>query len=100
MSGTLTKALLVERVVARVGLSRREAAELVDALFEQLRQRFDDGEEVKIAGFGTWKVRGKSERVGRNPQTETPMPIAARRVLVFKPSALLRARLNEDQALR
>lgn len=100
MSGTLTKASLVDRVVTRVGLTRREGAELVDALFEQLRLRLDEGEEVKIAGFGTFKVRQKAARLGRNPQTETPMMISGRRVLVFKPSSLLRARLNVDQELR
>ncbi len=97
---TLTKADLVDRVVARLGLTRRESIELVDELFEQMRVCFDRGEDLKIPGFGNFEVREKRARTGRDFGRETSLTIPARRVLVFKPSARFRARLNADQDLR
>lgn len=99
MGGTLTKAALVERLHDRLGLTRREGALLVDELFEQMRLAFDRGEEVKISAFGAFRVREKSARRGRNPQTAEPMTLDERRVLTFKPSTLLRERLNAERGL-
>lgn len=91
---TLTKADLVERVQDDLGLARKDSADLVDGVLEILKQALERGEKVKISGFGNFTVRQKSARPGRNPQTEQPIVIPKRRVLVFKPSQVLRAALN------
>ena len=96
---TLTRAAIAERLSARLGLSRRESAALVDALIEEMAQAFERGEEVKVPGFGSFHVRDKAARMGRNPATGSPLLLDGRRVLTFKPSALLRERLNADQEL-
>lgn len=96
---TLTRAAIAERLSARLGLSRRESAALVDTLVEEMALAFEQGEEVKVPGFGSFHVRAKHARVGRNPATGQPLLLDERRVLIFKPSPLLRARLNADQEL-
>jgi integration host factor subunit alpha len=96
---TLNRAGLAERLSARLGLSRRESAELVDALIEEMARAFEAGDEVKVPAFGSFHVREKAARMGRNPATGGPLLLDGRRVLTFKPSALLRARLNADQEL-
>lgn len=92
---TVTKATLVDAVVAHVGLSRKDTIELIDALFENMRLALLDGEKVKIPGFGTFQARPKAARLGRNPKTGEAMMLPARRVATFKPSARLRAAMNE-----
>lgn len=94
--GTLTKARLVEQLNGSVGITKKEAGELVDTVFDLMREALDAGDKVKISGFGNWVVRDKAARKGRNPQTNEPIIIARRRVLSFKPSQVLRASLNED----
>ena len=94
MSETLTKAVLVDRVQARIGLTRRESAELIDEVLAILSDALVEGEKVKIATFGNFLVRDKAARRGRNPQTGEALIIARRRVLVFRPSPRLRALLN------
>ena len=94
MSETLTRQHLAEAVYAQVGLSRNESAELVDRVLEEVSVRLVRGETVKLSSFGTFQVRQKSQRVGRNPKTGDEVPIAPRRVLVFRPSHVLKAQIN------
>ncbi len=92
---TLTKADFVEAVYSQIGgLSRRDAAEIIDLLFEAIKETLSRGEPVKISGFGNFVVRDKKARVGRNPQTGRDIEISARRVLTFKPSQVLKDQLN------
>ncbi len=98
MSGsTLTRADLSEAVYREVGLSRNESAELVESVLGHMSDALVRGETVKISSFGTFSVRQKNERVGRNPKTGTEVPIPPRRVLVFRPSHVLKDRINEGQ---
>ena len=97
---TLTKADFVEMVYSEVGtLSRGDSAEIVDELFESIKETLQRGEGVKISGFGNFVVREKKARVGRNPQTGGNIEIPARRVLTFKPSQLLKDQVNPGRAL-
>ncbi len=91
---TVTRADLTEAVYQEVGLSRSESAELVDSVLGEMTRSLASEGEVKIAAFGTFAVRSKGERVGRNPKTGEEVPIKPRRVLVFRPSQVLRDRIN------
>lgn len=91
---TITKANLVEKVNDKVGFSKKESAEVVDAVFEVMRESLEKGESVKISGFGKFSVRQKKARKGRNPQTGQSLEISARRVMTFKPSQVLKKLLN------
>ncbi|HFD16685.1 MAG TPA: integration host factor subunit alpha [Rhodospirillales bacterium] len=91
---TVTRAQLAEAVYQQVGLSRSESAELVDAILEEISDSLVREGTVKISSFGTFLVRQKGQRIGRNPKTGEEVPILPRRVLVFRPSQALRARLN------
>ena len=82
----MTKADLVEIVFEKVGLSKKEAQDIIEIIFDTIKQVFQEGESVKIAGFGTFNVRKKAARRGRNPQTGEELQIAPRRVLTFKAS--------------
>lgn len=86
----MTKADIVEIIFDKVGLSKKEAQDIVEMLFDTIRQSFMDGEPVKIAGFGTFSVRKKAARRGRNPQTGDELQITPRRVLTFKASNQLK----------
>jgi integration host factor subunit alpha len=91
----MTKADIVDTVYEKVGgFSKREAADIVEAVFETVKATLEKGEKLKISGFGNFVVRDKKERVGRNPQTGKEITISARRVLTFKPSVLLNKALN------
>jgi|SRR5690606_12157845 len=91
----MTKAEIIDAVYERVGgFSKKEAAEIVEAVFDTMKEVLADGDKIKISGFGNFVVRSKKERVGRNPQTGDPIPISARRVLTFKPSQVLKGVLN------
>lgn len=91
----MTKAEIVDSVYERVGgFSKKEAAEVVEAVFDTMKETLAAGEKIKISGFGNFVVRDKKQRVGRNPQTGAPIPISARRVLTFKPSQVLKGILN------
>lgn len=94
MSKTLTKADIVERVYSKIGFSKKEASELVELVFGTLKNSLNDGEKVKISGFGNFEVRQKDSRIGRNPQTGDQITIEARRVLSFKPSQVLKDMIN------
>ena len=91
---TITRAHLAERIYTQVGLSRNESADLLEAVLEKVSAALEAGESVKISGFGTFSVRQKGRRVGRNPKTGVEVPILPRRVLVFRPSQVMKAQIN------
>lgn len=91
---TVTRAQLADAVYQEVGLSRSESAALVDAVLDQVAEALLRHGSVKISSFGTFSVRQKGQRVGRNPKTGEEVPILPRRVLVFRPSQVLKTRLN------
>ena len=94
MSGqTVTRAQLSEAVYQEVGLSRNESAELVESVIAEISGALARGEMVKISSFGTFSVRDKNERIGRNPKTGEEVPITPRRVLSFRPSHLMKERV-------
>ena len=94
----MTKADLVERVCEDVGgFSKKEASDLVDSVFDLMKEVLESGEKIKISGFGNFVVRDKNSRPGRNPQTGQELTIEARRVLTFKPSLVLKNVLNETE---
>ena len=100
MSETLTRQHLAEAVYAQVGLSRNESAELVDRVLEEVSVRLVRGETVKLSSFGTFAVRSKGGRIGRNPKTGEEVPINPRRVLVFRASNIMKSRINGGQLRR
>ena len=97
-SKTVTRADLSETVYKRVGLSRSESAELVQSFLDEICDAAARGETVKLSSFGSFVVRSKNERIGRNPKTGVEVPILPRRVMVFKPSNVLKARINGQTA--
>lgn len=90
---TITRMDLSEAVFREVGLSRNESAQLVERVLEMMSDALVDGEQVKISSFGTFSVRSKTARVGRNPKTGEEVPISPRRVLTFRPSHLMKDRV-------
>lgn len=99
MSGnTLTRSDLSEAVYREIGLSRNESAEMVESILTQISDALVRGENVKISSFGTFTVREKGARMGRNPKTGEEVPIEPRRVLVFRPSHIMKERVNGDSA--
>ena len=90
----MTKADLVEGVYQKIGFSKKEAADLVDIVFDTMKDALKNGEKLKISGFGNFLVREKTSRMGRNPKTGQSIQITARRVLTFKPSQVLRSQVN------
>ncbi len=94
----MTKADIVEHIYERVGFSKKESAELVERVFDIIKDTLARGEKVKISGFGNFVVREKNARKGRNPQTGEEIRLDARRVLTFKPSLVLKTVLNEEEA--
>lgn len=88
---TLTKAELADRLFEQVGLNKREARDMVEAFFEGIRTTLEQGENVKLSGFGNFMLRDKPQRPGRNPKTGEEIPISARRVVTFHPSQKLKA---------
>jgi integration host factor subunit alpha len=92
---TVTRASLSEAVYQEIGLSRNESADLVERVLDEVVAALGRGEQVKISSFGTFGVRKKGGRIGRNPKTGQEVPIEPRRVLVFRPSHVLKARINK-----
>ena len=90
----LTKAEIAEALFDQLGLNKREARELVDLFFEELRMALANGEQVKLSGFGNFQLREKPQRPGRNPKTGEEIPISARRVVTFRPGQKLKARVE------
>ena len=95
---TVTRADLTEAVYREIGLSRAESSALMESIFDHITGALLRGETVKLAGFGTFSLRDKKERIGRNPKTGKEVAITQRRVLVFKPSSVLKDRV--DTALK
>src|SRR5678809_592023 len=91
---TLTRADLTEAVFNAVGLSRNESSQMVEDILEEVCAALPRGDTVKLSSFGTFSVRQKSQRMGRNPKTGDEVPIAPRRVLVFRPSHVLKSVIN------
>ena len=95
-ANTLTRADLTEAVFQAVGLSRNESAQMVEDMLEEISAALARGETVKLSSFGTFTVRQKLQRMGRNPKTGDEVPIAPRRVLVFRPSHVLKSMINGE----
>jgi integration host factor subunit alpha len=91
----LTKATMAERLFNQLGLNKREAKEMVDTFFEEIRGALEKGEQVKLSGFGNFDLRKKNQRPGRNPKTGEEIPISARRVVTFRPGQKLRVRVED-----
>lgn len=91
---TLTRAQLTETIYAQVGLSRNDSADLLKTVLERMSSALEAGDTVKITGFGTFAVRQKGRRIGRNPKTGVEVAISPRRVLTFRPSQVLKAHVN------
>ncbi len=94
---TVTRAHLAEQIYMQVGLSRNESADLLENVLNRLASVLEAGEPVKISGFGTFSVRQKGRRIGRNPKTGIEVPIMPRSVLVFRPSQVMRALVNGEK---
>jgi integration host factor subunit alpha len=90
----LTKADMAEKLFEELGLNKREAKELVEIFFEELRDALERGEPVKLSGFGNFVLRDKNQRPGRNPKTGEEIPITARRVVTFRPGQKLKAKVE------
>lgn len=90
----MTKAELIAQVYEKVGFSKKDSSELVELIFEMIKESLTNGEKIKISGFGNFIVRQKRARMGRNPQTGESIEISARKVLVFHPSQVFKAQLN------
>ncbi|RLJ17486.1 integration host factor subunit alpha [bacterium endosymbiont of Escarpia laminata] len=91
---SLTKADMAERLFEELGLNKREAKEMVEMFFEEIRHALEEGSQVKISGFGNFDLREKKQRPGRNPKTGEEIPISARRVVTFRPGQKLKARVE------
>ncbi|HEY7885607.1 MAG TPA: integration host factor subunit alpha [Cellvibrionaceae bacterium] len=92
--GALTKADMAEKLYEELGLNKREAKELVELFFEEIRRSLENNEQVKLSGFGNFDLRDKSQRPGRNPKTGEEIPISARRVVTFRPGQKLKSRVE------
>ena len=90
----MTKAEIIEKIYSKIGFSKKESSELVEMVFDTIKDTLQKGERIKISGFGNFVVRQKRSRIGRNPQTGESIEIVARRVLTFRPSQVLKAMLN------
>jgi integration host factor subunit alpha len=97
---TLTKADLADLLFEQVGLNKREAKDMVEAFFEELRVALESGDSVKLSGFGNFELRKKAERPGRNPKTGEEIPISARRVVTFHASQKLKGKVEAHYSLQ
>ena len=101
MDKTTTRSSLSEAVFKNVGLSRNESSNLVDSVFSEILKNLTNGNEVKISSFGTFMVRSKKERIGRNPKTGQEVPISARQVITFRASNVLKSKVdNKNKAIK
>ncbi len=92
----MTKADLIENVYLKTGFSKKESAEIVETVFDLIKTTLENGEKIKIAGFGNFVVKEKATRRGRNPQTGDEIEITSRRILTFKPSQVLKSTINGE----
>ena len=90
----LTKAEMAEQLFEELGLNKREAKDMVEMFFEEIRSSLEGGRQVKLSGFGNFDLREKNQRPGRNPKTGEEIPITARRVVTFRPGQKLKARVE------
>lgn len=95
----MTKADIIEQIYEKIGFSKKESAEIVELVFDTLKETLEKGEKIKISGFGNFVVRSKHPRVGRNPQTGEEIEISSRRVLTFRPSQVLKQALNKTESI-
>ena len=93
---TITKADLADYLFQKIGLNKREAKEVVDSFFDELREALLSGEDIKLSGFGNFSIKRKSERPGRNPKTGEQIPITARKVITFHASQKLKQRMLDS----
>ena len=100
MDKTTTRSTLSEAVFKNVGLSRNESSALVDSVFNEILKSLIEGDDVKISSFGTFIVRNKKERIGRNPKTGEEVPITARSVVTFRASNVLKSRVNTKNKIQ
>ncbi|MCE1713800.1 integration host factor subunit alpha, partial [Enterobacter hormaechei] len=91
----LTKAEMSENLFEKLGISKRDAKDLVEMFFEEVRRSLENGEQVKLSGFGNFDLRDKNQRPGRNPKTGEDIPITARRVVTFRPGQKLKNRVEK-----
>ncbi|WIM05664.1 MAG: integration host factor subunit alpha [Candidatus Nitricoxidivorans perseverans] len=94
---TLTKAELADLLFDKVGLNKREAKDMVEAFFEEVRHALENGDDIKLSGFGNFQLRDKPQRPGRNPKTGEEIPITARRVVTFHSSQKLKSAVEKAQ---
>ena len=94
----MTKADIFEKIQENIGLTRKESAGMVEAVFSIMKSTLESGESLKISGFGNFVVKQKADRRGRNPQTGEALTIGARRILTFKPSGILKDQINKALA--
>ncbi|MFT5708608.1 MAG: integration host factor subunit alpha [Oceanospirillaceae bacterium] len=97
---SLTKADMAERLNEELGLNKREAKDIVESFFNEIRHSLSNNEQVKLSGFGNFDLRDKSQRPGRNPKTGEEVPISARRVVTFRPGQKLKDRVDNYAASR
>lgn len=95
----MTKADIIEQIYEKIGFSKKESSEIVELVFDTMKDTLEKGEKIKISGFGNFVVRSKNPRVGRNPQTGEEIEISARRVLTFRPSQVLKETLNKSETI-
>jgi integration host factor subunit alpha len=93
----MTKADIIEQIYQKVGFSKKESAEIVELVFDTMKETLARGEKIKISGFGNFVVRQKRPRIGRNPQTGEEIEISARKVMTFRPSQVLKTTLNKSE---
>ena len=91
---TITKDSLVEMIHNEIGLNKREAKELIECFFEEIKKTLENGNDIKLSGFGNFELRTKNQRPGRNPKTGEDIPIKARRVVTFKPGQKFKSRVE------
>ena len=91
----LTKAEIAEHLFEKVGLNKKDAKDMVELFFEEIRASLEAGEQVKLSGFGNFELRDKAQRPGRNPKTGEDIPISARRVVTFRPGQKLKVRVED-----
>ncbi len=95
----LTKADMAEMLFTKLGINKKVAKEMVELFFEEIRESLEDGEQVKLSGFGNFDLRVKNERPGRNPKTGEDIPISSRRVVTFRPGQKLKSRVENAEPL-
>ena len=93
----MTKADIADRIYEKIGITKREAVDVVEMVLEIMKRTLESGEKIKVAGFGNFEVRKKDDRIGRNPQTGETITITSRQVLTFKSSHILKDKINSEK---